>query len=129
MHKLITGLFAATVLATSANGCLAGEIASQHQFKDATGVCFRRIEWMSPGSVVSNRYEVVLVQQSSSLASDMRRLKDIENGSFIKSPHLKPFVWLHAWIDDSAADFTRGPDCSKLPAFDASKGAVAGNAR
>ena len=88
--------------------------------KDPTGICFRRIEWLSKRGESFSRDELVLVKQSHSLRKDIARIKNVESGNLIvKSPHLRPYIWNHAWIDDGAADFTSGPDCSSLPSVHA----------
>lgn len=94
----------------------ASYIDNEIHLKDPTGICFRRIEWISTKGNLYSRYEVVLAKQSSSLKADIARINTAENDKkVVKSPHLTPYIWHHAWIDDRNLDFTSGPDCKDLP--------------
>ena len=85
------------------------------QFDDPTGVCYRHLSW-DDNNKIQHRYEVVLVQQSSNLKQDMRRVQTAEESSYqMRNPDMVPFVWRGAWLDNKNFDFTSGPDCSSLP--------------
>ena len=86
--------------------------------ENATGVCYRRLEWIDAGSL-HDRFETLVVVQSSKSATDMARVADMEEAR-AGSPfahHLVPNRWHSAWLTDTAHDFTRGPSCAHLPAF------------
>ena len=92
------------------------ENSTNHVFNDPTGICFRHLQW-SEGGELHSRYEVVLTKQSSSLKKDMERLKELESTNYhFRNPHIIPFVWLGALIDDKFGEFgTDKLDCSSLP--------------
>ncbi len=80
-----------------------------------TEVCFRRIESVSNNIKYSN-YEIVMNKSSGKIERDIFRLRQfgVNNGP-MKSPHIKPFIWIGAFLYDKRFDGLHGPDCSKLP--------------
>jgi hypothetical protein len=86
--------------------------------ENATGVCYRRLEWLDAGEL-HDRFETLVVVQSSKSATDMARVMDMEDAR-VGSPfahHLTPNRWHSGWLTDTAHDFTSGPSCAHLPAF------------
>ena len=86
--------------------------------ENATGVCYRRLEWFDTGAL-HDRFETLVVVQSSKSAADMARVADMEEAG-LRSPsrhHLVPNRWHSAWLTDNMHDFTHGPSCAHLPAF------------
>ena len=84
--------------------------------QDSTGVCFRRIAALDRHGVAVNRYESVIVRQSSSLAKDIARVRMFSGkGQPLSSPDLSENRWLAASITDTGFDGTATEECSKLP--------------
>lgn len=82
----------------------------------STGVCFRRVSGLDKRGLVVNRYETIIVRSSSSVATDIARLRRISGkGSSLSSPDLLANTWIGASITDTAFDETSGEDCSKMP--------------
>lgn len=86
--------------------------------ENATGVCYRRLEWFDAGAL-HDRFETLVVVQSSKSATDMARVTDMEEDG-LGSPfrhHLVPNRWHSVWLTDTTHDFTHGPSCAHLPAY------------
>lgn len=103
---ILLGLFAGPV---QAEGAI---LETLPELKDATGICYRK---MYSASV--ERYEFVIVHQSSDLRNDIVRINGLEGSPDlpVKHPHTIPFVWHSAWMTDDFIDFTTGPSCEGLP--------------
>ena len=75
--------------------------------ENATGVCYRRLEWFDAGAL-HDRFETLVVVQSSKSATDIARVADMEEAG-LGSPsrhHLVPNRWHSAWLTDTMHDFT-----------------------
>ena len=83
---------------------------------DTTGICFRRITALNKKGTVVNRFESVIVRQSSSVVNDMARVERVSSrGGPLMSPDLLANTWIGASISDTMFDGTAREDCSKLP--------------
>jgi hypothetical protein len=94
----------------------ASPAASEAKKDDSTGICFRRVSALTAKGVVINRYETVIVRQSSSLAKDIQRVRSVasKRGS-IENPDMPANTWIGASISDTTFDSTGDEDCSRLP--------------
>ena len=82
----------------------------------STGVCYRRISALDSRGIVVNRYETVIVRQSSSVADDIKRVEQfLGRRSPILVPDLTANKWLGVAISDTKFDGTANEDCSRLP--------------
>lgn len=111
MNFLKAALLASIILFDQA--CFAKGILVNN---DATGICFRRLAALNSEHAVIDRFEVVIIKSSSSLSRDIARVESISHeGSPLRNPDMKPFIWIPALITDSEYTEITNLDCSKLP--------------
>ncbi len=80
-----------------------------------TSVCFRRISAVVKG-VEYNNYETVIVKSSGRIDKDIFRMNQFnDKNGLMKSPHIKAFIWLGAFLYDRRFDGVHSPNCSNLP--------------
>lgn len=105
------------LLAVSPSGCAPFKRALPTQ-NDATGICYRRLVAFRAGAS-EERFETVIVRQSSNSITDIARVAEMEDARS-HSPsahHLTANRWFSAWLTDTSHDFTQGPTCVHLPVF------------
>jgi hypothetical protein len=109
MHRSFAPLFACLILFGATSSLADAK-------EDSTGICFRRIAALDEHGVAVNRYESVIVRQSSSLVKDIARVQFFSGkGGLLFNPDIAENRWLSASITDTRFDGTANEDCSKLP--------------
>jgi hypothetical protein len=109
--------FSLLLLLAVPSGCAPFK-ASPPTPNDATGICHRRLVAFTAGAS-EERFETVIVRQSSNSIADIARVAEMEDARS-HSPsahHLTANRWFGAWLTDTSRDFTQGPTCTHLPAF------------
>ena len=109
--------FSLLLLLAVLDGC-APFTASPPTPNNATGICYRRLVVFETGAS-EERFETVIVRQSSNPIADIARVAEMEDARS-HSPsahHLTANRWFGAWLTDTSHDFTQGPNCTHLPAF------------
>ena len=103
------------ILSLCAFSLMAGVSHARTGTGHPTAVCFRRISAVS-NKVETSNYEIILKKSSGNLSDDISRIRQfgVDYGP-MKNPHIKPFVWIGAFVYDREFDGVRGPDCSDLP--------------
>ena len=80
-----------------------------------TAVCSRRIPAIL-NNIEYNNYETIILKSSGNVNKDVYRLREFNvDYSPMKNPHMKPFIWIGAYLYDKKFDGVHAPNCSTLP--------------